>query len=131
MGFFDAVFSAFTSPAYADDNQAADELKSDSGKAYGEAHETPDDKPDVSQQKGTEESSKDVKGTPKETDEDDKPFQGETNEGGDEEEEPEEEEEEEEEEEPEDPLPRLKEGEFCCFLLEMEVIAEVLMGCVA
>jgi len=127
MGFFDSVFSLLSSDVHADDNQARDEIQSGDGKAYGEAHETPDHKDDASAQKSTEESSKDVKGTPKETDESDKPFTGEkgsedTDEQAeakdDEEEEAPEEEEEEEEDEPVDPMPRLLQGEFaklrCC-----------------
>jgi len=118
MGFFDTVLDLFTPVVYADDNQAADELQSGSGKAYGEAHETPDSKPNVDSQKGTEQSSPDLTGTPKETDDSDKPFEGKTDdaeEGGDEEEASDDaggdDEEEEEEDEPVDPMPRLLQGE--------------------
>jgi len=118
MGFFDTVLDLFTPVVYADDNQAADELQSGSGKAYGEAHETPDSKPNVDSQKGTEQTNPDLTGTPKETDDSDKPFEGKTDdadEGGDEEEASEDaggdDEEEDEEDEPVDPMPRLLQGE--------------------
>jgi hypothetical protein len=119
MGFFDSVFSLLSSDVYADDNQARDELQSGPGKAYGESHVTPDHKEDASAQKGTEETSKDVKQVSKETDESDKPFTGtagaedteEQAEAKDDDEEEAPEEEEEEEDEPVDPMPRLLEGE--------------------
>lgn len=122
MGFFDSVLSYISTDVHADapgpdaDNQAADHLDPKSDKAYGDAHETPDSEPNVD--KGTEQTSPDLTGTPKETSEDDKPFQGKTDddeekeEGGDEEEGGDDaEEEEEEEEEPVDPMPALAEGE--------------------
>ena len=122
MGFFDTVLDLFTPVVYADDNQAADELQSGSGKAYGNAdggnaHVTPDSKPNADAQKGTEQSSADLTGTPKETDSSDKPFQGKADDDEEEEEEAsddaggDDEEEEEEEDEPVDPMPRLLQGE--------------------
>ena len=125
MGFFDSVLSYITPDVHADapapdaDNQAADHLDPKSDKAYGDAHETPDSEPNVD--KGTEQTSPDLTGTPKETGEDDKPFKGKIDddeEGGEEEEgagggdDAAEEEEEEEEDEPVDPMPGLQEGEF-------------------
>jgi len=118
MGFFDSVLSYISSDVHADapgpdaDNQAADHLDPKSDKAYGDAHETPDSEPNVD--KGTEQTSPDLTGTPKETSEDDKPFKGKVDDDEDEEEGGDDaEEEEEEEDEPVDPMPRLQEGMFC------------------
>jgi len=127
MGFFDSVLSYISPDVHADapapdaDNQAADHLDPKSDKAYGDAHETPDSEPNVD--KGTEQTSPDLTGTPKETSEDDKPFKGKVDDDEEKEDEesadePEEEEEEEEEDEPVDPMPALQEGKFelACYI---------------